>query len=378
MRIGIFVQPVAVSQKTGISRYTVGLVEALLELGTDDLFYLYYRRQKNDPVKDWLAGHPRVVHRGFAFPDIDERPKWWWDYYLPARLVLDRISVFHSPSHIVPSFGPPSVVTIHDLAYYFMKVKGEGLDRYLKRWTDRSMKLATKVTAVSQSTANDCIGQGVDREKVHVIYQGFESAVSDPASVLSEDSAFPDSQSLLQKGYVLFMGTMQPRKNVPYLVEEYARVASQVSWDLVLAGAPGESSDDVARSIDRFGVGDRVHQLGFVDDQQRASLYRNAAVFAYPSRYEGFGLVVLEAMSYGVPVVASSNSSLPEAVGGAGTLVDVDREGSLAEAILELHDRAELRHSHVEKGYKHVQRFSWEASAAQMLELYYQAASARR
>jgi glycosyltransferase involved in cell wall biosynthesis len=368
MRIGIFAQPAFQRQQTGVGGYTTGLIKALLSLETDDLFFLYYRRTQERTIAASGFNDRRVRLRGLIFPEIDQRPRWWWDFYLPVRLKMDRLDAFHSPTHFNARTSIPSVVTIHDLAYYFMKVKGEGLDNYLRGWTQRSMERAERIIAVSDSTANDCHSQGIAQQKVQTIYQGF----TNPFDELNEQPAidFPGPSHLLQNGYLLFMGTVQPRKNLVYLVEEYARVADQIPWDLVMAGAPGESQSEVHAAIAKHGLSERVHLLGFVSDQQRRALYRHASLFVYPSRYEGFGLVVLEAMACGVPVLAANNSSLPEAVGDAGLLVDVDMEGAWAMALKQLYDDQDARQAMIQRGYQHVRQFTWQRCAEQTLAVY--------
>lgn len=368
MKIGIYAQPLISKQPTGIGRYTFGLIQQLLRYAENSKFYLYYCKGSSDARLPSELLRSNVVDRGFRLALVDDHPRWWWNVYLPIRLKLDRVDVFHSPSHIVPGFGPPSVVTIHDLAYYFMRVKGEGLDNYLRRWTQVSMQRANAVIAVSKSTANDCCYQGIASEKIQTIYQGFEDPFSEGKQHSSSD--FPGPRELIDHGYLLFIGTVQPRKNLVYLVNEFARIAPEIDWDLVIAGAPGESQSEVEAAVLQNGISERVHLLGFVSDEQRKSLYDHASLFVYPSRYEGFGLVVLEAMSCGVPVLAANNSSLPEAAGDSGRLVDTDVEGAWASTIKSLYHDLPSRQAMIQSGYQHIQQFTWQRCAEQTLAVY--------
>ena len=135
MRIGIYIEPVKVSDKTGISRYIIGLVEALINLDKHNIYYLYYQTDLlNRQNIDWLNNYSNIRHKPLRFPHkwLGDRPRIWWQFYLPFRLYLDKIDVFHGANHYVPLSGNvPSVVTIHDLAYYYMNVHGEGMDRVL-------------------------------------------------------------------------------------------------------------------------------------------------------------------------------------------------------------------------------------------------------
>jgi glycosyltransferase involved in cell wall biosynthesis len=363
LRIGIYVETVKVSQKTGISRYVIGLVEALLEESDEnDSFFLYYQKEHFfSGTLNWLIDHPKVKHRAIYSPSnlAASRPRVWWDYWLGLNLRLDRIDVFHGPNHFLPKTKIPTVLTIHDLAYYYMNVHGAGLDRVLRHWTELSFDRASHIICVSEATRSDCIKEGCEPEKTTTIYQGFETNSS--VKVLS---------SMFDKPYLLFLGTIQPRKNVVLLVEAFALIANKIPHKLVLAGAPGDSMNDVERLIAELQLGQRIEITGFISDQERMSLYQHADCFIYPSKYEGFGLVVLESMSYGVPVITLANSSLPEAVGDAGILVDQESPEHLADAILSLVSNKVLRNTLIKKGYEHIKKFSWANCAQQTMAIY--------
>ncbi|KXI28507.1 glycosyltransferase family 4 protein [Paraglaciecola hydrolytica] len=371
MRVGIYIEPVKVSNKTGISRYIIGLVESLTLLDQDNEYYLYYQTSiLKKQQMDWLATCPNVIHKPLRFPDtwLSEHPRIWWQYYLPLCLHIDKIDVFHGPNHYVPLSGDiPSIVTIHDIAYYYMNVHGEGIDRILKQWTNQSMLKATKVVTVSRSTALDCEKEGIGKNKLSVIYQGFENANQATVKALSLTlTKLPDCSI----PYILFVGTIQPRKNIPHLIESFASICLQIPHNLVLAGAPGDDSSAVEKLIVKHNLQNRVIRLGYIDDEQRSALYQHAELFVYPSKYEGFGLVILEAMSYGVPVITSNNSSLPEAAGEAAVLVDADSTSELAEAMRNLCLDYKLRERLISRGHQQVLKFTWEDCAKTMLDLY--------
>lgn len=374
MRVGIFVEVVKAQFHTGISRYVKKLVETLVSQNhPDTTYYLYYQRQPGEQKLDWLTAHKQVKHRPLWTPVnlLSEHPSVWWKHYLPLVMKLDGIDVFHGPNHSVPVSGKvPTVLTIHDIAYFYMKVHGEGLDRMLKRTTLENIARATHIVAVSESTASDIIREGAAAEKTSVIYQGYEpnpGEASESTTILNHPIA-----SLTP--YLLFIGTVQPRKNVEYLIDEFARVSSKIPHRLIIAGAPGESQHTVEQKIAEYGLDDRVLLTGFISDEERHTLYKHADIFLYPSLYEGFGLVILEAMSYGVPVITGNNSSLPEAAGDAGIKVDIETQGALGEAILLLINDSHLRQELIEKGLTHCHSFGWEDSARQMMALYRQLA----
>ena len=374
MRVGIFVEVVKAQFHTGISRYVKKLVETLVSQNhPDTTYYLYYQRQPGEQKLDWLTAHKQVKHRPLWTPVnlLSEHPSVWWKHYLPLIMKLDGIDVFHGPNHSVPVSGKvPTVLTIHDIAYFYMKVHGEGLDRMLKRTTLENIARATHIVAVSESTANDIIREGAAAEKTSVIYQGYEP---NPGEA-SESSTILNHPIASLTPYLLFIGTVQPRKNVEYLIDEFARVSSKIPHRLIIAGAPGESQHTVEQKIAEYGLDDKVLLTGFISDEERHTLYKHADIFLYPSLYEGFGLVILEAMSYGVPVITGNNSSLPEAAGDAGIKVDIETQSALGEAILLLINDSHLRQELIEKGLTHCHSFGWEDSARQMMVLYRQLA----
>lgn len=371
MRIGIYIEPVKVSDKTGISRYIIGLVEALINLDKHNIYYLYYQTDLlNRQNIDWLNNYSNIRHKPLRFPHkwLGDRPRIWWQFYLPFRLYLDKIDVFHGANHYVPLSGNvPSVVTIHDLAYYYMNVHGEGMDRVLKQWTNQAMAMANKVVTVSKSTANDCQKEGVLSNKLSVIYQGYEGAEMASAEKLDYNATCLADEST---PFILFIGTIQPRKNIPFLIESYAKICHQVPHNLVIAGAPGDDSQVVDELINHHDLESRVIKLGYISDKQRSALYQHAEVFVYPSKYEGFGLVILEAMSYGLPVITSDNSSLPEAAGEAAILVDANSISQLSEAMREVCSDASLRESLISRGRHQATRFTWKDCATAMLKVY--------
>lgn len=375
LRIGIFIEPVKVSDKTGISRYIIGLVESLVSLDKENTFYLYYQTNLvKKEILNWLNDQPNVRHRPLRFPHkwIGDRPRLWWQFYLPFRLYLDKIDVFHGPNHYVPLKGKiPSVVTIHDLAYYYMKVHGEGMDNILKQWTNQSMAKASRIVTVSRSTAIDCEKEGVPNKKLSVIYQGYEGASNPSIKRLDYSVTGLKGESL---PFILFIGTIQPRKNIPNLLESFAEASKKIPHNLVIAGAPGDDSELVDKIILRHSLESRVIKLGYINDKQRSALYQHADLFVYPSKYEGFGLVILEAMSYGVPVITSNNSSLPEAAGEAAILVDSNSISQLATAIVDVCSNAYLREGLTILGRHQATKFNWTNCAKAMLNVYQEVA----
>ncbi len=163
---------------------------------------------------------------------------------------------------------------------------------------------------------------------------------------------------------------MQPRKNHARLIEAFDRVLRDSEYNLVLAGGEGWLYDEVHAQVAERGLPERVLFPGFVAEDDLPALYSAAAIMAFPSLYEGFGLPVLEAMACGVPVLASTAPCLPEVAGGAALLIAPRDVGAMAATIEKLVNQPELRHALRAKGLARAAQFRWENSAADLLRIY--------
>lgn len=373
MKIGIYIEVLKASEKTGIGRYVEGLIKALSNIDAINEYFLYYQAPLfgEQPAFDIPIGKNFTL-RPVKFPSkwFDERPRLWWDHYLPLIINIDKLDVFHGPNHFIPAKGAcKKIVTIHDIAYFYMNVHGKGMDRILENWTRKSLQAADKIITVSDATGHDCINEGTEPSKVQTVYQGFESSYEHLKLSEKIKKQVINSMQLPEK-CILFLGSLQPRKNLTQLIEAFALIANKVPHQLILAGGKGSSYQQLLSLAEQHRLQERVVFTGYIDDQQRAALYQHAELFVYPSKYEGFGLVILEAMSFGVPVITSDNSSLPEAAGDAGILVPADDISMLANKMLDVLTNVALQTELIQKGLQHCERFSWQQTAQAMLAVY--------
>jgi glycosyltransferase involved in cell wall biosynthesis len=233
-----------------------------------------------------------------------------------------------------------------------------------------SARKADRIIAVSENTKKDLIKfYGIMPEQVKVIYLGVDKNFS---FVKKENDDGVLRRYNLKPGYILNVGTLEPRKNIVRLLEAYRLIAADLSRapQLVIAGGKGWLSEDINKRIDSLGLKAKVILTGYVPDDDLPSLYRGAALFVYPSLYEGFGLPPLEAMASGVPVVSSNTSAIPEVVGKAGLLVDPCRTDEIARAVIMALEDVGLRDRMKNEGLKRSGRFSWENTAKKTIALY--------
>ena len=290
-------------------------------------------------------------------------------------------AVLFVPAHVLPLIHPRrSVVTVHDLGYLaYPEAHKTGDRRYLDWSTRWNARRATAVIADSAATRADLIrAYGVDARKIRVIHLGRDETMAPvrDAQVLAEVQA----RYGISGRYLLYVGTLQPRKNLARTIAAFARVAAAPAFaglQLVLAGKKGWLYDDLFAQVERMGLADRVLFPGYVEDADLPALLSGALAFVFPSLYEGFGIPVLEAGACGVPVITSNTSSLPEVAGDAALLVDPHDVDAIAEAMTRLVTDEALRAELSQQGLANVQRFSWEKCARETLAVLLEAGSSK-
>lgn len=281
---------------------------------------------------------------------------------------LDGADVIHAPSPVaVPPVGRDQrlVVTVHDLAFRLYPEAYPPSWRVLHRaGFRRAARTAAAIIAVSRHTAKDVARMArVDPARIHVVPHGGSMPVG------TEDPEPTLERLRVPRPYVLFVGTLEPRKNLVRLVRAYRRVAGSQPHALVLAGPLGWRSQPIHRELAVAGAG-RVIVTGRVSAEDLDALYRRADTFVYPSLYEGFGLPVLDAMARGVPVVTSDSSSLPELTGGAAVLVPPTSTRALASALESLLNDPDRRSWLSEAGRRRAAEYSWERTARETIAVY--------
>jgi glycosyltransferase involved in cell wall biosynthesis len=256
--------------------------------------------------------------------------------------------------------GVPELVTVHDLTLVTHPEWHERSKVAYFGWAlRRAVARAARVLCVSQTTADDLTKVlGVDPARVTVTPLGTDLTEATPEAVDTLERRLG-----LERPYILGLGTLEPRKDLPALVRAFAKLAPELPHDLVLAGLAGWGSGAVDEAVAASGVADRIHLAGYVPEEDKAALFTGAAVFAYPSHYEGFGLPVLEAMACGTPAVTTTGGSLPEVAGDAAVLIEPGDTAALAAAITRLATEPAARDELVAKGRARAALFTWERCA---------------
>jgi glycosyltransferase involved in cell wall biosynthesis len=358
-------------RRAGVSHYIEQLLQHLARVDQTNQYTIFTTRGLDAAA---LGLPPHFTIQPSRFPTINPRVRIPWEQFLaPLILRRQRADLFHGTLNVVPLACPvPSVVTIHDLAFIRFPYTFRSYNRtYLDLATRVSVRRATRILAVSEHTRREVVGLlGVPAERVVVTPNAARVHFRPPAAEAL--AAFRTRHSLPEQ-FVLYVGTLEPRKNLTTLLDAYAQIARQSAVPLLVGGGKGWMYDAVFARLEALGLRDRVHFVGYLDEEELPLWYAAARLFVFPSLYEGFGMPPLEAMACGTPVVTSNSSSLPEVVGDAGLMVapmDVD---ALADAIMRLLSDEALHADLRERGLRRAQQFAWHTTAERTRDAYGQA-----
>ncbi|MEI8167197.1 MAG: glycosyltransferase family 1 protein [Chloroflexales bacterium] len=364
----------AVWQGAGIGRYTRELLKAAVGLERGVRYTLFYAAGGLPATSPYLAELRSLCA---ANPNVRARPIplsprlltiLWQRLRLPLRAewLAGPFDVLHAPDFVLPPTHARALLTVHDLTFLVRPECAEaGLRRYLRRAVPHSLRRADLVLADSLATATDLARLlGVGGPRVRLLYPGVDPRFRP----LPPDETEPTRVALgLPAQFLLFVGTLEPRKNLPRLLEGFALAELPPALQLVIVGRKGWLYEEVFATVTRLGLAGRVRFLAFVDDANLPALYNLARAFVYPSLYEGFGLPVLEALACGVPVVTAQVASLPEVAGDAAVLVDPTSAEAIATGIRRaLADAPRLQAA----GPPQASRFTWETAAHALLDCY--------
>lgn len=339
--------------RVGSGEFCFQLLDSLSKINSDNNFFIYI---PISPSKDMPKENQKWKY------DVIYSKKVWTITGLGHRLHKNthKLNVFFSPTHYTPfGFSIPSVISILDVSYlHFPELFNKKDLLKLKYWGKYSVKKAKKIITISESSKNDIIkAYAVSPEKVEVVYPGIK-AISKTKDINMEKFG-------ISKKYILFVGTLQPRKNIVRLIEAFSKINEDIQ--LVIIGKKGWQYEEILFAPEKYNVKDRIVFLHDVTDEELPSFYKKAEFFILPSLYEGFGLPVLEAMKNDCPVITSNVSSLPEAGGDAAIYVDPEDVDDIKDKMSKLLRDEDLRKNLVKKGHDQIKKFSWDKSAKETL-----------
>jgi glycosyltransferase involved in cell wall biosynthesis len=348
----------------------------------------------NGPGNDYLLiGTPdrlrefRGLPENFIFQAVPSTASSWrTSLAFRTLLIYHRCDLLHVPHlYKTPRLAPcPYVVTVHDVLDFIYRKSNQ------TQWQSRmrqvmagyALKRAAGILAVSKSTKLDIervFGSAVDPGKILVAYNAIDELFC-KGHASEADRQMIAERYQVNYPFLLFAGDIKPHKNVPRLIEAFSALKSELKKDgqysdlkLIVIGNDLSSHPDLRRTVIKSGMQNDVRFLGFVPIDSLRIFYDVAKIFVFPSLYEGFGLPPLEAMAHGTPVVTSNTSALPEVVGNAAVLVNPENVFEIMHALHRVLLDQQLRDVLKERGYQQASRFSWDASARKVLQVYEQA-----
>ena len=375
MLIGIDGNEANNKDRVGIGQFAFGVISALEKIDRKNSYLIYL---KTKPADDFPK--ERVGWKYLIFGP----KKYWTQFALPLKLVTQKVKpdVFFSPSHYAPRFSPvPTIVSLMDLWHHRHPEQFAKKDLYqLTAWEKYSVKKAKHIITISEFSKKEIMDiYKLPENKVTVAYPGFTEFRIKPAcrqgrNLESRTKEIKNKYNILGD-YFLYLGTLQPKKNIEGLIKAFDQVVDRSTITqplspviLVIAGKKGWQYEEIFALVKELKLESKVIFTGFISEDDKPYLIAGAKAFVFPSFYEGFGIPVLESMSLGVPVVAANVGSLPEVGGEAAIYADPNQVGSIAGAmkeVLELNQGE--KNEIINFGYKQAGKFSWEKCAGRIL-----------
>ncbi|MCX6745581.1 MAG: glycosyltransferase family 1 protein [Candidatus Parcubacteria bacterium] len=361
---------------SGVAEYTHNLLTHLFKIDKNNQYVLFYNSAQNISQNLPNFSGPNIKMAGFNYPNKLLNLGMRIFRYPKIDKLLNQVDIFFMPNlnFIALSKTCQPVITSHDLSYklfpQFFSAKRRLWHQLIAPKT--TLKNCAKIIAVSQNTKNDLINHyKIEPEKIKVIYSGLDQQFYHQIKKTDPHLKRIRDKYQLQQPFILFLGTLEPRKNIEGLIEAFEMAKHKNSkldeLNLVIAGERGWNYQHVFSLVFKSRYQDQIKFIGYIPRQDKPYLYNLAELLIFPSFYEGFGLPALEAQACGLPVIASANSSFPEILGQSACLIKPDHLEEISEAIQQILSTTELKNKLIALGLENVKRFSWHKTAQETL-----------
>lgn len=370
MKIGIDASRYSHDKATGVEWYSYHIINGLIELSLkkDDTEVLLYSPNDFEIPKEFE--HPGKIRKV-----IIPFKRLWTLYRLSKEMKKNPPDVLFVPSHTLPLIRPAfSVITIHDVAFRYLKKSYSRFQYWYLNWSTKyAVKNATKIIVPSEATKQDLVNHfRCSADKIVVIPHGFKADKHIDADKVSENLKYFGfgKENDVKNPYVLFVGRLESKKNLVRLVEAFDIFSKEhPDWRLVLAGKRGVGFDRIMDIVSKLKISEKVIMPGYVNEDEKAYLFKNCSIFAFPSLYEGFGFPILEAFNYLKPVLASHVSSIPEVAGEAAIYCDPFDVQDMALSLERFVDDPNFALSLIEKGKERVLKFTWSEASKKTFDV---------
>jgi glycosyltransferase involved in cell wall biosynthesis len=366
MNICMDFQP-AVTQRSGIGRYTLELARHLGQITDDHKLKLFYFDFARKSAAFNLPGARAAPFR--LLPGRLVRLAWKKISFPPFDLLAGAADIYHFPNFILPPLKKGrTVITVHDISFKHFPQFAENANlKWLNTNFERSLNQTDAIITDSHFVAKEITANfSVSADKVFPVHLGLSRHISDYDELSNQ--AFCEKFGL-DKPYILMVGTLEPRKNYPFLINVFERM-TEFDGYLVIAGARGWKYEAIFESMKNSGRSSEIKYMNNINDNELARLYQNASLFMFPSFYEGFGFTPLEAMQYSTPVITSSGGSLPEILGDAAIIINGFNSDEWAEKAMGLLNNSGLVNNLQNKAKNLVAQYTWENTAVKTFDVY--------
>ena len=379
-KIGIDIRCLSDGRNTGVEEYTINILEQLFELDKQNEYILFLNSFRNYNFDlSVFSRFKNVKIKKFNYPNKLLNLCFWYLHWPYVDKMLGGVDIFFMPNigFIALSKNTKLILTIHDLSYEIFQ---ETFSIKRQLWHQiinprKLCQLASKIIAVSESTKNDIISRWkISEKRVKVIYNGI------PANFEQLDRNSPEIIEIKERyklpfNFIFYLGTVEPRKNIPAIVKAYDRLreikdSRLDKYKLVIAGSKGWKTKNIISIMQNSKFTDDIIFINNIINKDKTAVYTMASLFIYPSFFEGFGIPVLEAMRCGVPVITSNTSSLPEVSENGAIMVDPDKPDELYLAMKEVLLNRDFHATMHQKALKQAIRFNWKASARELLKFF--------
>ena len=363
MKIAIDITSARRINRSGVGNCTVNLLEGLAKIDNENKYLLCFPLSLSKRFGTFQIDAKNFTSYCFASPLL-----WFEDN------LFSKVDIFHGPDFRLRNYFDKSkkIITIHDLISF---MDNDFMSDEFRELTQNKIKEAIRKTdciiTVSEESKKQLLHFfDFPENKISVIYWGIDRNLYYPYTkevikkVLKKHS--------IEEEYILFVGNIEERKNITGLLEAYAKLKSQNVKlpQLVLVGQGGWKYENIMQTYEKLNLIDSVKWTGYVPFEDLPILYAGALFLAYPSHYEGFGLPVLESFACGTPVLTTNAGALAEISGEAAYLIKPNSTEAIAEGLKILSEDDNLRKELIEKGYKQIEKFSWEETAKKTLKVY--------
>jgi len=358
-------------EKAGVGHYTYYLVKNLLKIDKKNKYILFFDHRVIN-TNEFKQKNSEIIR--FPYSQYKKYLPFGYSHWFVTKMLNKmNLDVFHAPANIMPlTYKKPTVITVHDLAIYYHPEWFPPKQKFsTKISVPQSIKMAKKIIAVSKSTQKSIENYfHVSPKKIKIIYEGFAKEKKASRSFIAKTK----KKYKITDKFILCLGTLEPRKNMPMLIQAFDDLVNSNfkkynNFQLILAGSKGWKYAPIFKAIKEAKYS-RVRYLGYISQAEKIALLSEAAVFAFPTLWEGFGLPVLEAMSLGTPVLASNVSSLPEIVEKAGILINPKNANSIKNGLAKILKSQTSWKKYSHKAKIQAKKFSWKKCAQQTLKSY--------